>query len=665
MNDRPRDQSTSAARLAPSAGPPVSDGPAFEPSGAFRARYRVLDELGRGQMGVVYRAVQTALNREVAVKFPLIETQQAADRFLREARMLAGLTHPNLVRVIDANLDGGRPFLVLEFVTGWSLMDYRERQETLSVPEAVGLVCQVLDGLHAAHSAGIVHRDVKSGNVLIAQDGVAKLADFGLARAHDATSLTAAGMLLGTPAYLSPEVAAGQAAGPGADLYAIGVMLFELITGRLPFTAYSAGDILAKHVHEAPPKLARFASDIPDALEEVFQRLMAKRPEQRPASALEAGRALRQAMGLSQSVSALHIPTLPPEPAAPALPQPAGQRRTGSRPVAVPVRAQPRTWTWGLGGFVLAVAVALPVARLATHGGPGAPLSSPSPGHAGASSPTPSPGTRIEAFPGAAARASAWTALTPSEPDPRGVERWIAQTDGAPMVRVPAGPSVRGSTDIGPDELPVRTIHVDEFWIDAYEVTNRLYDRFVRESSHAARERHPKQPELDLPDHPVISVTWQDAVDYCLWAGKRLPTEAEWEKAARGPEGRRYPWGNDEPGTPPQANFADPMALLQDGFELTAPVGRFPAGASFYGAYDMAGNVWEWCSDWYGDTYYATSPDRNPPGAESGRWRASRGGSHMTYMPSDMNCSYRKRGEPTARHLDQGFRCVRPGPLSP
>lgn len=633
--------------LVPSVGAPLSTpAPALEPSTQLAHRYRALEEVGRGTMGVVYRAVQTNLNREVALKFPTLETKLAGDRFLREARLLATLSHPNLVRVLDADLDAGRPFLVLELVTGWSLADYRAKQESMSVPEAVGLVCQVLDGLAAAHAAGIVHRDVKSGNVLVSAERVAKVADFGLARVDDGAGLTVAGTLLGTPAYLSPEVAQGQVATAKSDLYAAGVMLFELIAGRLPFTAISAQDLLAKHVHEPAPRLAKFASDIPDELEAAYQQLMAKAPHDRPADAATAGRLLRQAMGLDQSVTALDIPALDPAPA----PRPSRKVPARSRPIAAPAPPPERTWAYAIAGFTLALALAAPAAYLATRPPPTPPA------------PASPPASVLETPASSSRPPSRWTPLEEHPPDASGLVTWTSSTDGAPMVHVPAGPSIRGTNEVGPDERPIRTIHLDEFWIDRFEVTNRLYDRFVAATNHAPRERHPRQPTLDAPDNPVISVTWQDAVDYCLWAGKRLPTEAEWEKAARGPAGNRYPWGQEEPGAR-TANMADPMGVSPDSHDLTAPVGKFPAGMSPYGAHDMAGNAWEWCSDWYGDKYYADSPDRNPTGPDGGRWRVSRGGSHVSYMNTDLLPSYRKKGEPLARHLDQGFRCVRPGPL--
>jgi formylglycine-generating enzyme required for sulfatase activity len=219
------------------------------------------------------------------------------------------------------------------------------------------------------------------------------------------------------------------------------------------------------------------------------------------------------------------------------------------------------------------------------------------------------------------------------------------------------------------NEQPVHTVVLDGFWIDRTEVTNAQYQQCVEaggcdppaESSSPTGDLYYGNSTYDA--YPVVYVSWYQAADYCEWADARLPTEAEWEYAARGPEGRVFPWGDTFDGT--RVNYCDANCefdwadgSVDDGYGYTAPVGSYPSGASWCGALDLAGNVWEWVADWYDAAYYGRSPSQNPPGPSSGQERARRGSS-WHYPPDGMRSALRFGVDPDIPDNFQGFRCVR------
>jgi len=267
-----------------------------------------------------------------------------------------------------------------------------------------------------------------------------------------------------------------------------------------------------------------------------------------------------------------------------------------------------------------------------------------------------------------------YTTLAPSMPTtvPVAVQTMVWERDHSVMVYVPAGEFIMGSSDAQvdsslalcnknlrnckrrwfEDEQPQHTVYLDAFYIDKTEVTNAQYRACVGAGACDAPLNTIYYDKADYAQHPVVFVGWKDANAYCQWAGKRLPTEAEWEKAARGTDGRTYSWGEGIDCDHAQYGECDGQ---------TVPVGSKPKGASPYGALDMVGNVLEWVADWYDSGYYSQSPARNPPGADSGEFRGLRGGS-WDNRPHLVRTASRFWDNPDARYYDVGFRCARGSP---
>ena len=238
----------------------------------------------------------------------------------------------------------------------------------------------------------------------------------------------------------------------------------------------------------------------------------------------------------------------------------------------------------------------------------------------------------------------------------QGSEKTVsAQSQDPSMVLVPAGEFTMGSPTGDPDERPPHQVYLDSFLIDTYEVTVGQYAAFLQETGNHPPSDWKAMNQFSHQKRPVSNVDWADAAAYCKWAGKRLPTEAEWEKAARGTDGRLYPWGNEQP-TPRHANYEQAGS---NSHGALAPVGLFEAGKSPYGLYDMAGNAWEWVSDWYDHGYYQASPPKNPEGPPTGGFKVIRGGSWNS-SSRVLRSSDRYWDPPTFRsQYFPGFRCVK------
>ncbi|MCA9738142.1 MAG: serine/threonine protein kinase, partial [Gemmatimonadetes bacterium] len=263
-------------------------------------RYRIESELGRGGMGVVYRATQVTLNRTVAVK--MLPRQLADDenleRFRREAQTLAQLAHEGIVHIYDVEEHEGSHFIIMEFVGGGSLGGVIERESPLPVDRTLEITAQVASALAAAHRRGIIHRDIKPDNILFNEEGRPRLTDFGIAHMRDGNSKTKTGVMLGTPYYMSPEQARGRSVTPASDLYALGVLMYEMLTGEVPFQGEDAVAIAIQHIQQQAPALSEKAPGTPATVIAIVERLMAKDPEQRFADAEALLQALYEAGGV-------------------------------------------------------------------------------------------------------------------------------------------------------------------------------------------------------------------------------------------------------------------------------------------------------------------------------------------------------------------------------
>ena len=710
-------------------------------SNALIGQYHIIEQVGRGGMATVYKAYQPNLDRYVAIKAltpGLVGTKGFIARFEREARAVARLRHRNLLTVFDYGRQGDVLYLVMEYVSGGTLMGRLGWPQDLTY--AVNIVTQVGDALSHAHRQGMIHRDVKPGNILMAEEDWPLLSDFGLAKmVEDSLQLTASGASIGTPQYMSPEQARGLEVDRRTDIYSLGTVLYEAVTGRPPFGTDSPMAVILRQINEpiTPPHILR--SDLPREIERVILKALAKSPADRYQRMEEFLADLQEAHPLPANHNMVHRGNAQARQGPPAalrsIPTPVVTPRLPRRRSFPSTLLRTGPWTKLATGIVLLLTLVLAALLFKIWMAPQ--VSSPPTMAAMESSPTPETSPTMaamessptpETFPTMAATESSPTpetfptmAAIESSPTPPTIEVQVWEADGAEMVFVPAGEFVMGTEELGDDERPVHRVYLDDFWIDRYEVTNERFARFVAETGYqtdaerrgrgwvwmgsdgsteltpgweeveGADWRHPGGPDSSIEDkmgHPVVLISWNDADVYCRWVGKRLPSEAQWEKAARGADGRHYAWGDEFDSA--KANTKEwkpalPVPSVAEGSEAegeiegmengewrggATPVGSFsPQGDSPYGASDMTGNVWEWVADWYGSDYYSVTADgepvlsgiegnvaHNPPGPPTGTDKVLRGGS-WAFDEVYARTPFRYNVKPDYTYDFAGFRC--------
>jgi eukaryotic-like serine/threonine-protein kinase len=662
--------------------------------GQTLGRYHILDPLGGGGMAVVYKAYDTRLERDVAIKiirkdaFSPAQMEQVLLRFQQEAKVLARLSHPNIIKIHDFGEFEGSPYFVMEYLSGGTLKD--RMFKPIPWQESVKLLIPIARALASAHLLGIMHRDVKPSNIILTDAGDPILTDFGIAKileSEETQGLTLPGVGIGTPEYMAPEQGRGEKIDARTDIYSLGIVFYELITGRKPYTADTPMAVILKQISDPLPLPGQFVPTLPENVEHVILKALEKEPGNRYpdmgtfAAALE--NLLANPGGIPDRRQGDQKTIIVSKPGREII-------TPGSPKIK---RKIWRRWAAGLGGLVLVTGAVIGALLLQKH-------------------PVKVPASPTNTVPPTATFTPVLTdtplpSLTPTSP-PLAI---ASPSDGMKLIYIQAGDFLMGVTQADLDVLfsmcttckrsqytdaPQHSVDLEAYRIDETEVTNDQFSLFVKATGYqtdaekigysrvfdpnansitrvpSADWRHPQGKQVNLEqlgNDPVIQVSWIDGKAYCTWAGRRLPTEAEWEKAARGTQGFLFPWGNEPPN--------DQLLNYNRTNGGPMPVGTYLDGASPYGAMDMAGNVYEWVGDYYSADYYNKMSGHNPAGPTTGDERVYKGGSwaalekggqtiirgsdimingELTYLSS----SFRMSEDPMYSSDLIGFRCASP-----
>jgi serine/threonine-protein kinase len=547
-------------------------------------KYELQEFLGGG-MSHVYRALDTVIGRQVAVKILTDEAcrdTEAKERFLHEARMSGTIQHDHIVTIHDYGEEMGRPYIVMEFLRGNDLRDSMRKEKTGDLLNRLRISAECASAMEFVHERGIIHRDLKPENIFLEQSGRSKIMDFGISKAVG-FSLTKAGNTMGTPFYMSPEQVMGVNITPLVDIYSYGIVLYELFTGERLVTGDSMERLFYVILHENPDTTKLAAAGLPQKLSDLIIRCTAKKPEER----VQSFGAIRKI--LLGVIAEIRDGAKPAPAAAPA-------------PVKRPKQAQ----RLKMGPIIAVGVVSLIVGSVGL-----------------------------------------WLLLAKNGPDPTPPPKAgppaTLTAKGGNMSLVPAGEFLFGSAR-SPVKLPA-------VYLDVTEVSGKAYQEFAA----ATNRRLPDGFAADSPDLPVVNVNYSDARDFCAWAGKRLPTEREWEKGARGADGRNYPWGNNE--APAYANAAS-KALV--------PVNSFEAGASPYKLLHMTGNVWEWIDHPHtpsGQAIQSFGKMLKPPPTAGEPWHYIKGGAYDRTLLEGVTYEWSSvPGRLSSPSI--GFRCAQDPPES-
>jgi serine/threonine protein kinase len=607
--------------------------------------FRILKELGRGGMGLVFLAEDTKLDRKVALKVLLpafARDTQARSRFLREAKAAAKIRHDHVITIYNVGEASGMPYISMELLKGRSLDSYLREKGELPLAQVLRIGREIALGLGEAHRCGLVHRDIKPANIwLEAPKGRVKILDFGLARHQhsDDTHLTANGAILGTPAFMSPEQAQGHEADARADLYSLGAVLYRLATGRPPFAGSTTMAVLTSVVLRDPPLVCSVNPQVPQEVGAIIGKLLSKSPEQRFSSAEDfleewervmrgSGRTERDPQSLhSFGVNVAIAPGAPPIPV-----------DLSSIPVAqlvppsnansefvLPLIARNSRRCIRIFAISLFIAMAIGISTQVFHLKP-----------------------------------SAVQSDGESKADEKGAEaalpKKITNSIEMELVRIDPGRFSMGApADKSVGDNTLHDVEISKpIYLGKYEVTREQFERVMKKnpSTPIYIGKGIPLPSTDTKAYPVCNVSWYEAKEFCQklseLEGKiyTLPTEAEWEFACRAGTTTVYSFGD---------TFHDAEANLSTIGGRLKEVGRHPPNP--WGIFDMHGNVREWCEDGYDREFYKSSPTTDPLAPLKQTARVVRGGSYSDSSQTGTS-AFRNSQVPAERDSRTGFRVV-------
>ena len=615
----------------------------------LQGRYRIIQQLGHGGMGAVYQALDENLSCLVAVKETFAVTDEERRAFEREAKLLANLNHPSLPKVTHYFAEEGGQFLVMQFIEGHDLAELLSLRGTrFPWTDVLEWADQLLDALEELHSyrPPIIHRDIKPANLKLTPRGRIILLDFGLAKGaagemSGVMSSTSGQSIYGFTRHYAPlEQIRGARTDERSDLYALAATIWTLLTGEKPPDALARVDEKEAGRPDPLPSVRDLKVEVPQAVAELLQQALALNREQRPASAALMREQLRRARPTSATsagdaqaaasseppetqvapgVDAFALPTIQ------AAPPPIASLEGEAQGVSPHASARKRKARRSLKGDLLALLfftamLFIGIALFWKWQKPRSPAASQEQG-------------RAEQQPGQQGALMSSQSATPAPP--------------AGMLYVPGGEFTMGRAGGDEYESPTHSVAVKPFFLDINEVTCQQYRDFIR----ATGRRAPPGWSNNTYPHgmqqkPVTGVTWDDANAYAKWAGKRLPTEEEWEFAARGTDGRLYAWGDE---------WQEGLANADGARGSLANVGEY-GGLSPFGAVDMIGNAWEWTA-----SNLRAYPGGRMPGQKTpGELKVIRGGAYVSRREA-ATATYR-RGYPPRGNYDYsntGFRCAR------